>query len=256
MSDSSSSSDLRPDLDESINVQDAHGALKGDPAAGREKVVRENGMEAVSLWLVLISAIVVLAAGAVMGQGGSFFGYSELVKEGYMRTPSPVPQVAPKVPIAALALFQKEGKKVYGTCVACHQDSGLGQTGQFPPLAGSEWVLGSTEALSMIIHNGVAGNIEVAGTQYNGNMSAFGANLNAKELAALMTYIRTSWGNDASLVSPSMAANALEISKKRGGAQTSAEELKKEHDKMLPGDILAPDTMLDPETWEPISTEE
>jgi hypothetical protein len=53
-----------------------------------------------------------------------------------------------------------------------------------------------------------------------------------------------------------MAANALEISKKRGGAQTSAEELKKEHDKMLPGDILAPDTMLDPETWEPISTEE
>ena len=77
MSDSSSSSDLRPDLDESINVQDAHSALKGDPAAGREKPVRENGMEAVSLWLVLISAIVVLAAGAVMGQGGSFFGYSE-----------------------------------------------------------------------------------------------------------------------------------------------------------------------------------
>ena len=68
--------------------------------------------------------------------------------------------------------------------MACHQDSGLGQTGQFPPLAGSEWVLGSTEALSMIIHNGVAGPIEVAGTQYNGNMSAFGANLNAKELAA------------------------------------------------------------------------
>ena len=99
MSDSSSSSDLRPDLDESINVQDAHSALKGDPAAGREKAVRENGMEAVSLWLVLISAIVVLAAGAVMGQGGSFFGYSELVKEGYMRTPSPVPQDAPKVPI-------------------------------------------------------------------------------------------------------------------------------------------------------------
>jgi hypothetical protein len=107
----------------------------------------------------------------------------------------------------------------------------------------------------MIIHNGVAGKIEVAGTQYNGNMSAFGANLNAKELAALMTYIRTSWGNDASLVSPSMAANALEISKKRGGGQTSAEDLKKLHDKMLPGDILAPDTMLDPETWEPISTE-
>jgi hypothetical protein len=53
-----------------------------------------------------------------------------------------------------------------------------------------------------------------------------------------------------------MAANALEISKKRGGSQTSSEELKKSHDKMLPGDILAPDTLLDPETWEPIAADE
>ncbi|MEN8783086.1 MAG: hypothetical protein ABF379_01865, partial [Akkermansiaceae bacterium] len=38
--------------------------------------------------------------------------------------------------------------------------------------------------------------------------------------------------------------------------QTSAEELKKSHDKMLTGDILAPETMLDPETWEPVATEQ
>ena len=75
-------------------------------------------------------------------------------------------------------------------------------------------------------------------------------------LAALMTYIRTSWGNDASIVSPSMAANALEISKKRGNSQTSAEELKKSHDNMLPGDILNPDTLLDPETWDPVADNE
>lgn len=255
MSDSSSN-DLRPDLDESINVPEAHAALKDQPAAGREKDIRENGMEAVSLWLVLISAVVVLAAGAVMGQGGSFFGYDELIKVGYLRTKSPVPQEVPKVPVDALTLLKKEGKKVYGNCASCHQDSGLGQTGQFPPLAGSEWVVGNTEALSLIIHNGIQGPIEVAGSQYNGNMSAFGANLNAKELAALMTFIRNSWGNEASIVSPSMAANALEISKNRGGAQTSAEELKKSHDKMLTGDILAPETMLDPETWEPVATEQ
>ncbi|MDB4438200.1 cytochrome c [bacterium] len=255
MSDSSSN-DLRPDLDESINVPEAHAALKDQPAAGREKTIRENGMEAVSLWLVLISAVVVLAAGAVMGQGGGFFGYDELIKDGYLRAKSPVPQEEAKVPIDALTLLKKEGKKVYGNCASCHQDSGLGQTGQFPPLAGSEWVLGSTEALSLIIHNGIQGPIEVAGSQYNGNMAAIGANLNAKELAALMTFIRNSWGNEASIVSPSMAANALEISKNRGGAQTTAEELKKSHDKMLTGDILNPETMLDPETWEPTATED
>jgi hypothetical protein len=53
-----------------------------------------------------------------------------------------------------------------------------------------------------------------------------------------------------------MAANALEISKKRGNSQTSAEELKKSHDNMLPGDILNPDTLLDPETWDPVADNE
>lgn len=255
MSDSSSSNDLRPDLDESINVPEAHGALKGDPATQREKSVRENGMEAVSLWLVLISAVVVLTAGAVMGQGGGFFGYGELTKDGYLRAKSPVEIPQEAMPEPALAFLKKQGAKVYSNCASCHQASGMGQTGQFPPLAGSEWVLGNTEMLAMIIHNGVAGPIKVAGSDYNGNMAAVGANLSAKELAALMTYIRNEWGNEASIVTPEMAAAALEISKNRGGGQTSAEELKKSHDKMLPGDTLAPDTLLDPETWEPVAPE-
>jgi len=256
MSDFSSSSDPRPDLEESINVPKAHGALKDDPAARREKSLHENGMEAVSLWLVLISAVVVLVGGAVMGQGGSFFGYGELTKAGYMRGKSPVPDVIEPVPLPALVLLQKEGANIYANCSSCHQPNGMGQTGQFPPLAGSEWVLGNTEKLAMIIHNGIAGPLEVAGANYNGNMGAVGANLSAKELSALMTYIRTSWGNDASIVTPEMAEAALEISKERGGGQSSSEELKKSHDKMLPGDTLAADTLLDPETWEPVAPEQ
>ena len=256
MPDSTSSNDLRPDLEESINVPEAHGALSSSqPAASREKTVRENGMEAVSLWLVFISAIVVLAAGATMGKGGDFFGYGELTKSDYMRGPSPVPEVKEAEPIALLAALRKEGKKVYANCASCHQANGLGQAGVFPPLAGSEWVIGNTEKLAMIIHNGVAGQLEVAGTTYNGNMAAIGANLSAKELAALMTYIRTEWGNDASLVTPEMGQAALDISTQRGGGQTSSDELKKSHDKMLPGDTLEPETMVDPETWEPIAAE-
>lgn len=257
MSHSSLSPDSRPDLEESINVPEAHGALKGDPAAARENSLRENGMEAVSLALVIVSAIVVLIGGAVMGQGGNFFGYGELTKDGYLRAKSPVQLPKVVVPEPALAFLIKEGGKVYSACASCHMDNGLGQTGQIPPLAGSEWVLGSTEKLAMIIHNGITGTIEVAGITYtNKQMNAVGKDLSAKELAALMTYIRNSWGNEASLVTPEMAANALAISAKRGGGQVTAEELKKSHDKMLPGDTLDPATLFDPETWEPVASEE
>ncbi len=256
MSASQSNRDMRPDLDETINVSEAHGAIKdAPPAVGREKSLRENGMESVSLLLILVSGIVVLVAGSVMGQGGSFFGYGETVKDGYMRGKSPVKEEVPLPPISVLALLQKEGQKQYAACASCHQTSGMGG-GEFPPLAGSEWVTGNTEKLAMIIHNGVGGPIEVAGNPYNGNMAAIGANFGPKELASVMTYIRTSWGNNASLVTPQMAEEALKISKARGGAPTTAEELKKNHDKMLPGDTLDPDTLLDPETWEPIPAAE
>lgn len=257
MADSQSSKDLRPDLDETINVSEVHGEIKdAAPAVGREKAIRENGMESVSLWLFLISAFVVLMAGAVMGQGGAFFGYGELTKIGYTRGKSPIDDEPPLLPIKALALLKKEGQKVYSACAACHQPSGTGQSGVYPPLAGSEWVTGNTEKLAMIIHNGVGGPIEVAGNPYDGNMGAIGANLGPKELAALMTFIRTSWGNEASLVTPQMAEEALRISKERGGKPATADELIKNHDNMLPGDPLDPDTLLDPETWEPVPAAE
>jgi len=252
MADSQTSPDSRPDLDESINVSEAHAPLKDSTAAvDREKSLHENGMESVSLWLILISGIVVLVAGSVMGQGGSFFGYDELVKKGSMRGVSPVKEEVPLEPVPVLALLQKEGQKLYSACSACHQPSGMGG-GAFPPLAGSEWVTGNTERLAMIIHNGVGGPITVKGQPYQGNMGAIGANFGPKELAAVKTYIRTAWGNDASMVTPAMAKEALRISKERGGTPTTADELNKNHDKMLSGDTMDPATLLDPETWEPI----
>lgn len=256
MSDSSQNSDARPDLEESINVPEAHGALaNSQAAASRENTVRENGMETVSLWLVLISAIVVLAAGATMGKGGGFFSYGETVIAGYVQEESPIEIPTEAQPEGIKKLLMAEGKKVYANCASCHQANGLGQAGVFPPLAGSEWVTGNTEALAMIIKNGVAGKIDVKEVTYNGNMAAIGANLSAKELAALMTYIRNDWGNDASIVTPEMAAAAIKISDERAGGQVSAEELKKSHDKMLEGDILDPETLVDPDTFEPVAAE-
>ena len=51
-----------------------------------------------------------------------------------------------------------------------------------------------------------------------------------------------------------MAENALEIAKARGSDQVTVEELKKNHDKMLDGATLTPDTLVDPITLEPADT--
>lgn len=252
MSENPTPQDPRPDLDESLNVSEAHAAVQASEATQREKYVRENGMEPVTLGLVVISAFIVLLAGAVMGQGGGFFGYKEFVKAGYVRGASPVPEETAILPVPALAFFQKEGAKAYATCSGCHQSDGAGQSGVIPPLAGSEWVTGNTEKLLLIVHNGVQGPIEVAGNSYAGQMAAIGGNLGAKEMAALLTYIRTSWGNDGSIVTPEMAAAGLEISKQRGGAITTAEELLSKHNQMLPGEPIDPNALIDPETWEPV----
>src|SRR5581483_3749710 len=71
------------------------------------------------------------------------------------------------------------GRRLYtANCAACHQPTGLGVSGQFPPLAGSEWVGGEPAVLTRILLQGLQGPLLVSGQSYNGNMPAFGARLN------------------------------------------------------------------------------
>lgn len=94
------------------------------------------------------------------------------------------------------------GKKLYnagGSCVSCHQPNGQGVPDSFPPLAKSEWVLGSDERLIRILLHGLSGEIEVSGAKYNGAMPAFGPgsgfNWTDERIAHVLTYIRQEWGN-------------------------------------------------------------
>ena len=67
-----------------------------------------------------------------------------------------------------------DGKQVYvGKCVACHQATGLGVAGVFPPLAASEWVTGDEVVLTHILLHGVSGEMVVKGNTYNGAMPAW-----------------------------------------------------------------------------------
>ncbi|NBB21465.1 c-type cytochrome [Runella sp. CRIBMP] len=101
----------------------------------------------------------------------------------------------------------KLGKTIYskeGYCITCHQADGKGLSASgFPPLAG-KWVQGNEERLIKIVLKGLLGPIEVSGKQYPGQvpMTPFGGLLNDKEVAAVLTYVRNSFGNKASAISP------------------------------------------------------
>lgn len=95
------------------------------------------------------------------------------------------------------------GASVYaGNCAACHQAKGQGMAGTFPPLVGSRWVTeGNGRMAAAIVLRGLQGGIEVQGTVYDGQMPSFAGQLSDAEIAAVVTHIRTSWGNDAGAVS-------------------------------------------------------
>jgi cbb3-type cytochrome c oxidase subunit III len=101
----------------------------------------------------------------------------------------------------ARAQAQADGAKVFATvCASCHQASGQGVPGAFPPLAGSEWVTGDEARLVKIILHGVTGEIDVEGEIYAGMMPPWGGALSDAEVAAVATYVRSNFGNKAPAV--------------------------------------------------------
>jgi mono/diheme cytochrome c family protein len=106
-------------------------------------------------------------------------------------------------PKSGAAAFFAEGQREYSlTCASCHGDNGLGKPGQAPPLAGSEWVnADSAKRIEQIPQLGLAGEIHVKGEDWNLQMAGMGVGLSDSDLAAVLTYIRGSWGNTASPVS-------------------------------------------------------
>ena len=132
-----------------------------------------------------------------------------------------------EVVVVEVPLFERGAKIFTSQCAACHQASGLGVPGVYPPLAASEWVTGHQETLARILINGMNGPVEVAGKSYNGNMPAFGPNglnLKPKDIAAVLTYIRQDWGNQASDITEATMNTYMQRYASRGTPWT-AEEL-------------------------------
>ena len=131
------------------------------------------------------------------------------------------------------ALYEK-GYEVYtrdGHCGTCHQADGQGLTASgFPPLEGTNWVLGDEERLIKLTLKGLHGPITVAGKDYPGlvPMTPFGGLLDDEEVAAVLTYIRNDWKNKAPVIHPDrVKAIRSAISSKQGFYTPT--ELLKEH---------------------------
>lgn len=127
------------------------------------------------------------------------------------------------------------GKAVYsrdGYCITCHQADGAGlESAGFPPLAKSNWVTGNPERLIKLVMHGLYGPLEVNGKKYSGNvpMTPYGQLLTDDEMASVLTYIRSSFGNTATApVTSAMVKQVREKTKNRKGFYTP-DELKKEH---------------------------
>lgn len=107
-----------------------------------------------------------------------------------------------------LAESMKRGKQVYLTnCMSCHMEDGSGMQGTFPPLANSDYLMEDTHRAIKIIKEGVDGQMVVNGETYYGFMPA--QDLDEKQLADVMNYIRNSWGNKGELVTVEEVKSAL-----------------------------------------------
>ncbi|HEY1122689.1 MAG TPA: PA14 domain-containing protein [Haloferula sp.] len=132
--------------------------------------------------------------------------------------------------LCALPLHAQDGGQLFTLyCSACHGADGKGATGgAFPPLAGSPWVSGdATRAVKIVLH-GLHGEVEVDGRTFNLEMPPQGGILPDDQIAAILTHVRSSFGNKEEAVTTEFVKATRDANKDRT-TQWTAEELLKLH---------------------------
>jgi mono/diheme cytochrome c family protein len=204
----------------------AFGDAESDVEQIHRQIVREladpgEGYERVPWFLWVTVATMLFWAGWYLGRrGGSFDTQTHVEYAQIGLTAGAAGDTAAKGPLDPVA----EGKRIFGAnCVACHQSTGLGVAGAFPPLVGSEWVVGDERTVIRILLHGLGGPVKVKGATYNGAMPAWKESMSDDEISQVITYIRQ-WSPNAS--PPVTAASVSALRKEhesRTGSWTEAE---------------------------------
>ena len=174
------------------------------------------------------------ALGAVDHPSDKFLNYGLrqtvrhlLPTAGNLAAELPAPQAAYLKKIASTGpAVVSPGQAIYeALCLNCHQASGQGLTGVYPPLAKSEWVAGDVQTLIKITMHGLAGPTKVQGKDY-GLVPMPPMGLDDQQLADVLTYVRSAFGNTASAVKPAEVKAVREATKGRTAPWTAAELVK------------------------------
>jgi len=180
----------------------------------REQIEPEEGLERPPWWLWAFSVLLLFGMGFYIGRyGGSFSVAAHEVEEPPVAGDQPAPIVV-------------RGDQVYaGVCQPCHQAHGHGIPGQYPPLVGSDWLLEDHETPIRILLHGLSGPVVIKGRTYNNRMPPFHDKLSNEEIAAVITYARSGWGNNAPPVTPALVDSIRQQT--QGRSEWTAAELLK-----------------------------
>ena len=153
----------------------------------------------VPIWLIVLLFFLLFSGAWYFDNHGAWFSPNVYAPYRSVAELEPYHQLAgpPDARVLGIKVYNKP------TCFQCHQANGMGQPGQFPPLAGSEWVNEPEPGrIIRIVLNGLTGPITIKGQPWNATMVRWGlpiesGGLSDEEIAAVLTYVRSEWGNKA-----------------------------------------------------------
>ena len=216
-----------------MSAHEEHAELNETATRGEGEVAMSDpavpsvGDGPVPKWLVWLFLIGLFWSGAYLFSYSG--GFSAEVFD-YLPKFGPLtggPQAPPDPKVIGKALFS-------ANCITCHQATGLGLPGQYPPLVGSEYVLGdASNRLIAIVLKGLQGPVTVKGQSFNNSMQAWEGQYTDAQLAAILTYVRSDWGNSAAPIPAEAVKQMREELKDHKDQWTMAELMK------IPGKDIA-----------------
>ena len=222
------------DYMETADVARVHASIlreKSDPAEGTTEA---------PIWLLSLCGVALMCAGFYLGMYNG--GFDPSVFDWYTR-PLPgstggQPGQGGEAPVEQTPVMI--GENVFKlNCATCHQDTGLGVPGTYPPLAKSEYVNGTPMRLGMILLKGLQGSIKVEGNTFGAAVMPAWDKLSDQKIADVLTYVRQAWGNTGNEIEPEQIAAARKLFAAHPDSWTEADLLKVPPTATLPGGASA-----------------
>lgn len=202
-----------PVRDPAIDVEELHRPVAQYGPLRREAPEPTEGAEPAPRWLWALVLVALFVGGFYLGRHGGKF--SSDVHTGFLPPPTSGP-ARPELakPATGVELYKAR-------CAQCHQADGRGLAGSYPPLIGSEYVVGPPEIAVKIVLLGLTGRLIVAGQDYQGDMPSWRDQLKDDEIAKIISYVREQSG--ATAIDAQLVAGVREATARAASPMQAAE---------------------------------